>query len=138
MHGRGKAKYEEAPDSRRSSPKGKKRPTPKNLIQSLMKERKVRGNYKDYVIIHAGSMLDHEGLYELTMAESGERVKVEAIQLFHKRELAGFMKPEAARLFWNSRLGVRVSKKARGDGLKKKEATGDRAAEAETPEQTAV
>lgn len=114
------------------------RPTAKNLIQSLMKERRVRGNYKDYVIIHAGSMMDHEGMYQLTVAETGAKVKIEAIQLFHKRELISFMRPEVAKLFWDPRVGMRVSKRARGDRLPRVEVTGDRSTEATSSEQTTV
>jgi hypothetical protein len=106
--------------------------TSTKIIKTLMKERKVRGNYKDYAIIHAGSLMDWEGLYELTRSDTGERAQFEKIHLVHKRELARFMVPEVAHLFWNPGLGIRIPKKTRMGKLPRKEV--NRASVPEAPQ----
>lgn len=118
-----------APRAHQKRPVGKKpkeKMTPLKLVEKLMRERKVRGNPKDWVIIHAGLMMDWEGTYQLTVTQTGEKVSVQEVALLHKRDLASFMKPEHARQFWNPALGMRVSKLARA-GLRAKEAPGGRA-----------
>jgi len=127
-----------ASPSRKATRDPGKKATSENIIKTLMKERKVRGNYKDFVVIHAGSMMDYEGLYELTRNDNGERTQFQEIRLAHKRELIGFMHSEVAKLFWNSQIGMRVSKKARGDRLRRKEATGDGPPKAQAAEPAAV
>lgn len=88
-------------------------PTKGQIVRRLMLERKVRGNVKDFMVLHGALMMDYEGTYELHWNRDGSKANIEPVLLVHKRELAKVMVPEVARLFWNPSLGVRVGSRAR-------------------------
>jgi hypothetical protein len=78
------------------------------MIYDLMKERKVRGRYKDYVIINGDKLMDWLGTYEIKII-GGKNVAffTNNVILVHKSKLSRFIGKEGEMKFWSS--GVRTN-----------------------------
>lgn len=72
-------------------------------IYDFMKSKKIRGKYKDYVLIIGSSMIDWLGSYEIRIEEKEglKRIGVNGVALVHKSKLGNIIGKEAER-FWKS------------------------------------
>lgn len=75
----------------------------RHIIQ-LMIEEKVRGDFKDYVIIVGDQLLDWRKNMTLT-AQDGLSVRVANPVLVHKSKLKNIISQEAAEAFWHPVFG---------------------------------
>lgn len=78
------------------------------MIRKMMRERKVRGNSKNFVLLVGDRLLDYGGSYRMRDFKSGELKPVDDIQLLHKCKLHGILEAEFADLFWNRKVRIRV------------------------------
>jgi hypothetical protein len=72
------------------------------MIYELMKERKVKGRYKDYVIINGVKLMDWLGTYEVKIIGENAAFFTNNVILVHKSKLSRFIGKEGARKFWSS------------------------------------
>lgn len=72
-----------------------------------MSKRKVRGNYKDYVVIAEGRLIDWSDSWDI-LAPDGQPLGFDGVVLMHKRALAGVLGERFASKFWNSSVRRRV------------------------------
>ncbi len=79
------------------------------LIYELMKENKVKGKYKDYVIITGTKIIDWLNVYEMAIniKEDIHSYGMDGIALIHKSRLKNIIGEEAAKKFWNH--GIRTN-----------------------------
>lgn len=72
------------------------------MIYNLMLSRKIKGRYKDYVIINASRMIDWLGSYEIMDTRNGtlESFTINGVALIHKRNLYKILGKEVADKFW--------------------------------------
>jgi len=89
------------------------------MIGELMKAKKVRGNFKDYVIIVGDRLIDWDGSYQIRFEGEDADKKPSGLALLHKRVLDMYIGPELAKQFWNSKTKTRKVK----EGTKPKGAT---------------
>ena len=84
----------------------KKRLEPKTdngkLIAQFMKDKGVKGNYKDYVIVSPDGLMHWSGTFQLTRQDNGEKVDIPAVALVHKRNVGVFFGPEVGVMFWKN------------------------------------
>lgn len=73
-------------------------------IIKLMIEEKIRGSFKDYVIIVGNQLLDWRKNMTLT-AHDGLSVRVDKPVLVHKSKLKNIISQEAAAAFWHPVFG---------------------------------
>lgn len=73
------------------------------IIRDLMLANRVKGNYKDFVIIAGDRLMDWAGSYD--MLNDGKKVIAQAVALIHKSKLANVIGAEPARAFWRPTLG---------------------------------
>jgi len=90
---------------KRLKKKTKKRLTPSTqngiMIFNLMKDQKIKGNYKDYIILSPQGVIHWKGTFDLHRQDNGKKLDIPAIAILHKRDLRKILGPEIARLFWN-------------------------------------
>ena len=67
-------------------------------IRRFMIEHRVKGHYKDYVIIIGTTLIDYHGSLPVPSTFEGA-------VLVHKRKLKNILNPEVAAKFWHPRLG---------------------------------
>lgn len=84
-----------------STPNGK-------LIQDLMDKKRVKGNYKDYVVIASTRLIDWIEAWDIFNSQ-GEPMGFDGVVLHHKSKLAGMLDEKFATRFWNKKLGRRVT-----------------------------
>lgn len=73
-------------------------------IKALMVSKKVKGNFKDYVIITGNRLVDWRGTFSITVDE-GHRLGVDGLALIHKNRLHMIIGDEQAKRFWHPQLG---------------------------------
>ena len=74
------------------------------IIRDMMLSSKVKGNFKDFVIIAGERLLDWCGSYDILTTE-GEKVSAKAVALVHKSKLRNIIGEEQARRFWRPGIG---------------------------------
>ena len=82
-------------------------------IKAMMLEEKVKGNFKDYVIITGNRLLDWRSSYSITVDE-GYTLGVNGVALVHKKKLHMIIGDEQAKQFWHPQLG-RIMEVPEGD-----------------------
>ena len=80
-----------------------KTPNGRHIVK-LMIEEKIKGNYKDYVIIIGDQLLDWRRTMTMKTTE-GASVGVNQPVLVHKSKLKNIISQEAAETFWHPRYG---------------------------------
>lgn len=99
-------KYKSKAPPKKSEPPA--RITPNGLkIWEVMRESKVKGNYRDYVLFVGNRMLDVYGTYDVTRSDDGKPSKM--IALVHKAKLAAVLGPEVGARFWHAKFGKRTN-----------------------------
>jgi hypothetical protein len=79
-------------------------------IYALMSERKIKGNYKDYVLILDHVLMDWLGEYNMAISMDGEEIKrvtINGMALVHKNRLAAVLGEEVGKAFWQ--CGMRTN-----------------------------
>lgn len=80
-------------------------PTPNaRIIRDLMFTQKIKGNWKDYVVLAGKRLIDWQGSYDL-VTEDGKTVGVKNMALVHKSKLANLVGAQLARQFWRPGVG---------------------------------
>jgi hypothetical protein len=74
------------------------------VIFDLMASTKVKGHYKDYVIIAGKRLMDWRGSFDL-IADDGKTIGINGMALLHKSKLEKVIGPEMARNFWHAGIG---------------------------------
>ena len=74
------------------------------LIGMFMRSSKVKGSYKDYVLITQGRLIDWERSLDC-VAEDGKPVSTNGTALVHKRNLKNFLSADVAAMFWHPVIG---------------------------------
>ncbi len=74
------------------------------LIRDLMVEKKVKGNWKDYVIIVGNHLTNWKNDFEIRV-EEGKTLGVDGVALIHKRNLSPIIGDEQAKRFWHPQFG---------------------------------
>jgi len=74
------------------------------IIRDLMLSNKVKGNFKDFVIIAGERLLDWCGSYDI-LSDDGSKVTAKAVALVHKSKLRNIIGEEQARRFWHPGIG---------------------------------
>jgi hypothetical protein len=77
------------------------------MIYDLMKERKVKGRYKDYVVINGAKLMDWLGTYEIKIIGGNAVFFTNSVILVHKSKLSRFIGKEGELKFW--KYGVRTN-----------------------------
>jgi hypothetical protein len=84
------------------------------MIYELMKERKVRGRYKDYVIINGTKLMDWLGTYEIKIIGGKNAVFfINSVILVHKSKLSRFIGKEGELKFWSSGMRTNMGVESR-------------------------
>jgi hypothetical protein len=73
-------------------------------IKALMISKKVKGHYKDYVIITGNRLVDWQGTFNITV-DDGYTLGVDGLALIHKKRLHMIIGDEQAKRFWHPQLG---------------------------------
>jgi hypothetical protein len=91
-------------------------------IYDLMKARKVKGKYKDYVIICGSRLIDWLGSYEIRVDDGDEikRCGTESMVLVHKSKLKEVI-GKAAEKFWKCGMRTNIGVASRRIGCAKKQ-----------------
>lgn len=104
-------------------PKGEKRESPAptanaKMIIDLMKSRKLKGKFKDHVIIVGSRLIDWLGSYEIRIEEEGEMKKfgVDGVALIHKSKLKNIIGEEPASKFWRNGMRTNLGVESRRTG----------------------
>jgi len=74
------------------------------IIRELMVESKVKGHWKDFVVIAGKRLMDWRGSYDMT-AEDGKSIGVDGMVIIHKSKLAKVVGEETALNFWRPGIG---------------------------------
>ena len=92
------------------------------LILDFMVENKVKGSYKDYVILHGSQIIDWLGSYELAIEAEGDHksLKTKKTALVHKSKLKNIIGVEAALRFWKCNMRTNFGVEARKTGMVRK------------------
>jgi hypothetical protein len=75
----------------------------RHIVRTMLDE-KIKGDFKDYVIIVGDQLLDWQKTMTLT-AHDGMPVRVDKPVLIHKSKLKNIISPEAAKAFWHPVFG---------------------------------
>lgn len=75
------------------------------IIRDLMLAHKVKGNYKDFVVITGSRLMDWAASFDIRNVETGQAASTPRIMLIHKRDLNRVIGPEAAKAFWRKGIG---------------------------------
>lgn len=87
-------------------------PTPNaKIIRDLMITQKIRGGFKDYVVIVGKRIVDWQGSYDM-VTENGQTVGVKNMALVHKSKLHNIVGAELAARFWRPGIGRRNTEKS--------------------------
>jgi predicted S18 family serine protease len=73
-------------------------------IEDMMKQEKIKGDYRDYVMIFQDRITDYRGSYNIRTTND-EKVGTERLVLMHKRNLRNIIGEEASRQFWHPQVG---------------------------------
>lgn len=73
------------------------------IIRDLMVAHKVKGNFKDFVVITGSKLMDWSGNYDFK--RDGRAVEARVVALVHKQGLAAVIGPKLAGAFWRPSLG---------------------------------
>lgn len=97
--------------------KKKKKPQSSNetIIRGAMKDKGLRGNPRNYVLLLDDRMLDCSGSFTMYKTnDKGEienKIDFEGVKLVHKRDLYKYAAEVVAAKFWNRKSGVRIPQK---------------------------
>ena len=84
------------------------------MIYELMKERKVKGRYKDYVIINGSRLMDWLGTYEIkVIGGKNAALFLDGVVLVHKSKLSRFIGKEGELKFWKSGMRTNIGVESR-------------------------
>lgn len=83
-------------------------------VKDLMKEKELRGNPKDYVILTDDMMVDYRSAYKIDRIDKDTESNM---LLVHKKWLHRFVKKEVAEMFWNLKIRMRVNKFLKPDKI---------------------
>ena len=83
------------------------------MIYELMKERKVKGRYKDYVIINGSRLMDWLGTYEIKVIGEKNVFFISSVTLVHKSKLSRFIGKEGELKFWKSGMRTNIGVESR-------------------------
>jgi len=72
------------------------------VIRDLMLANKVKGDYRDHVIIAGARLIDWKGSYDIRREDDGKTVGVNGMAIVHKAKLANIIGEEMASNFWGS------------------------------------
>lgn len=75
------------------------------IIRDLMAANKVKGKYKDYVIIAGNRLIDWVASYDIIKTEDDGSVRsagVDGMALIHKRNLVNIIGADMASKFWRN------------------------------------
>lgn len=79
-------------------------------VLDFMRQNKVRGNYRDYVLFVADRMWDAWAEYKLPRPAAADNPEgAPLVALVHKRDLHKVIGPLEAKRFWDSKLKRRTS-----------------------------
>lgn len=80
-------------------------PTPNaKLINDLMVEKRVEGDFKDYVIISGSRLIDWKKSFDIKL-DGDKSLGIDGVALIHKRRLHNIVGDEEASRFWHPGLG---------------------------------
>ena len=85
------------------------------IIRDLMFNQKIRGNYKDFVVLAGKRLVDWQDSYDM-VTEEGKTVGVQNMALVHKSKLANIVGLELAGRFWRPGIGRINTKKGTRHG----------------------
>lgn len=90
-------------------------------IYNLMKARKIKGKYKDYVIIFGSRLIDWLGSYEIRVRDGDEVKKygVDGMALIHKSKLKSVIGEDEAEKFWKGGVRTNIGVESRRIGCAK-------------------
>src|SRR5690606_26891778 len=74
------------------------------IIRDLMLTQKVRGNWKDYVVLAGKRLIDWQGSYDM-VTQDGKTIGVKSMWLVHKSKLTKIVGEQLASQFWRSGIG---------------------------------
>jgi len=74
------------------------------MIQDLMAKRKVRGNYKDFVVIAGNRLVDWTESWDI-FSPAGDAVGFEGVVLLHKSGLKDVVGGKLASKMWRPKFG---------------------------------
>lgn len=84
------------------------------MIYELMKERKVKGRYKDYVIINGSRLMDWLATYEIkVIGGKNAALFLDGVVLVHKSKLSRFIGKEGELKFWKSGMRTNIGVESR-------------------------
>jgi hypothetical protein len=91
---------------RKVAKREKKQPSTANgkMIQDLLDQRKVKGNYKDFMVIAGNRIIDWTGSWDV-FNDKGEPTGHDGVILVHKSKIHTIVGEQFARRFWHPRLG---------------------------------
>lgn len=71
------------------------------LIFQFMKTNKIKGDYRDYVLISGDRLINWDNSYNCET----KNIEKDGIKLVHKRNLKNILSEENAAVFWHPKLG---------------------------------
>jgi hypothetical protein len=75
------------------------------MIVEAMKEAKIKGNYRDYVLLVGDRLIDYRESHGLAALDGLSSARVEGMAVMHKKRLKNILPEDVAALFWHPRLG---------------------------------
>jgi len=85
-------------------------------IQDLMLEQRIKGDYRDYIVLNEDSMLDYRGTYNISYTNAPDFGKDEFF-IIHKKELHKLI-GEKSLDFWHPIIGRLIAVPPRTKGKK--------------------
>jgi len=84
-------------------------------IHGVMKARKLKGKYKDHVIIVGSRLIDWLGSYEIRVDDEDglKRYGVDGMALIHKSKLKNIIGEEVASKFWKNGMRTNLGVESR-------------------------
>lgn len=74
------------------------------MIINIMAENKIRGSYKDYILIVGNNLIDWKRSYNVTIKRDAESGSV-GVLIMHKKNLKNVLPAAMAAEFWHPTLG---------------------------------
>jgi len=107
-----KSKSKRRLKKKRKQRRREERPLPQGLtkngerIFNTMRDNKVKGNWKDWVLFVGDQMIDRYGTYTITR---GEDAPPDVIALVHKSKLAKILGEKFGGMFWDAQWKRRTN-----------------------------
>lgn len=75
------------------------------FVFSIMKSKKIRGNYKDYVVLAGNKLFDRYGIYEVVCINKDTDI----IEVVHKSDLTERIEGRLPELLWDKKSKRRTN-----------------------------